>query len=528
MRRKIIAATFILALACVAWMGFSGTAQNAYKNILKLQRVMDIVSQVYVEEVDANAITEAAIESMLKELDPHSVYFPPKESKAVAEQMQGDFEGIGATIEIVQNWPAVVTTVAGAPANRMGILAGDRIVKINDEKTEGWQLEQVTSKLRGPKGTKVHLTIQRPGTSESIDVDIVRDKIPLSTVASKFMLDKETGYISISMFSTKTADDVEKALQELEAQGLKNLILDLRGNGGGVLQQAFLVVDKFIPGDKLVVYTRGRIASANEDFYSSYKPKFRPYPLIVLMDRGAASASEVVAGAIQDLDRGLILGERSFGKGLTQLEYPLNDGSAVRITVGRYYTPSGRLIQRDYKDKSLKDYYRERMDENVTDSTKIFHTAKGRAVYGGGGIVPDHHIDSDTVGTYARYLWMKGAIRDFSNKFLEEQGPALRDRYKNDLPGFLKNYQTPEADLQAVVKTGETKGVPFDKAGYVQDKDFLANVLKAEAARYIWGNDASARVRIELDNVALEALKYFKEAQKFADHFMKTTSDGKN
>ncbi|NUM79209.1 S41 family peptidase [bacterium] len=519
MKRKFILPIMLIVVVVVALAGFTDTAQNTYKNIIKLQKVLDLISQTYVEDVDQGKLVDDAIIGALKGLDPHSVYIPPKEMKTVREEFQGNFEGIGIQFEIVNGVLTVVTPVPGTPSERVGLLAGDKIIKINNVATKGITNEEVFSKLRGPKGTSVHLTIERPGMNDLLEFDVVRDKIPLYSVDAKFMLDNKTGYIRFNKFAETTADEIEQALQELEAKGMQQLILDLRNNGGGYLDQAFAITDKFLPGGKKIVYTLGRIPNSSKEYLSNSKPNYRKMPLIVLINRGSASASEIVSGAIQDLDRGIVVGERSFGKGLVQQQYELNDGSAVRVTTARYYTPSGRLIQRPYDGKSLEDYYAEaRLDTLHTDSTKVYYTGMGRKVFGGGGIVPDYHVDNDTISAYYVKLLSRGVFREFTNVYLERKGPQLRDQFKSNMTKFLSSFELSDSELQEMVKMGDGKGIPFDETSFQKDKTDMKNIIKAEVARYIWGNNEAALVRVQSDNVVSESMKFFPEAKKFSDN----------
>ncbi|MCB0834811.1 MAG: S41 family peptidase, partial [Bacteroidetes bacterium] len=338
-KRKLIFGSVLIG--CVFAFAFTNIGQNTYRNIVKFNSVMDLISKAYVEEVDTDKLVDDAIVSVLKGLDPHSVYIPPKELKQVKEEFQGNFEGIGSQIDVINGQLTIVTPIVGSPSERLGIQGGDRVMKIDGESTKGITVEDAVKKLRGPKGTVVHVSIDRPAMDGLLEFSIVRDKIPVYSVDAKFMLDSKTGYIRFVRFAQTTADEIEQALQELEAQGMKQLILDLRNNGGGILEEAQMIVDKFLPGGEMIVYMRGRIPGSVQNFFSSDKRTYRKYPVVIMINRASASASEIVAGAFQDLDRGLVVGERSFGKGLVQNQWDLNDGSAVRITIARYYTPSG-------------------------------------------------------------------------------------------------------------------------------------------------------------------------------------------
>ncbi|HMW32444.1 MAG TPA: S41 family peptidase [bacterium] len=517
MRKKWLIAVGV-GIAAIGILGFTGPGQNAYKSIQKLQYVLSIVTQTYVEDVNSDKLVEDAIVGALKGLDPHSIYIPPKEMKTVKEEFQGNFDGIGSQLDVINGIPTIVTPIPGSPSEKVGLLAGDKILKINDEPTKGFTIDQAVSRLRGPKGTKVRIAVQRTGVNEMLDFEIVRDKIPVYSVDAKFMIDEKTGYIRFVRFAETTEEEIEQALKELEAQGMQQLVLDVRNNGGGYLEEAQRIVDKFIPGGKKIVYTKGRIANASRDYFSSDKTTYRKYPIIILVNRGSASASEIVAGAIQDLDRGIVVGERTFGKGLVQNQFDLNDGSSVRVTTARYYTPSGRLIQRPYDGKSLDQYYGEvRRDTVHSDTTHIYYTASGRKVFGGGGIVPDYHIDNDTVSAYYVKLWGRGIFRDFTNDYLEKNGPKLRDQYKDQFKKFTAGFQISDEDFDALIKMGESRGIAKEADAIVRDKEDMSNFVKAEVARFIWGSYAAAQVRSMTDSAILKTAKYFGEAKKFAD-----------
>jgi carboxyl-terminal processing protease len=485
----------------------------------KLNGVLDIIEKTYVEDVDANKMVDDAIVGALKALDPHSVYIPPKEMKQVKEEFQGNFEGIGISFEIVNGILTVVSPIPGTPSDRAGILAGDKIIQIDRKSAKDITNEDVFKRLKGPKGTTVHVTIERPGVNELLEFDIVRDKIPIFTVDAKFMLDDETGFVRLNKFAETSEKEIEQALRELQEAGMKRLILDLRNNGGGYLEQAEMIVDKFLPAGKMIVYTKGRIANSSREYKSSSKLSHRKIPLIILVNRFSASASEIVSGALQDLDRAIVVGERTFGKGLVQSQYDLNDGSAVRITTARYYTPSGRLIQRPYNGKSIEDYYAEAHlnDTLHTDSSKVFYTSMGRKVFGGGGIVPDYHLTNDSFTVYYAKLWSKGVFREYVNKFLEKNGPSLRAQFKERYATFLKSYSISDPEFHALIQLGVEKGLPADELAIAKDGVDMKNAIKAEVARYIWSLNESAQVRLISDPVIEQAVKYFPEAKKFSE-----------
>ena len=385
---------------------FSG--DNLRDSIRKFNDVLTYTEKYYVEEVDTQKLVEAAIDGMMNKLDPHSVYIPPEQFTQVEESFRGDFEGIGIEFQIVNDTLTVVSPISGGPSEALGILPGDRIIKIEDENVISITNDQVRNKLRGKAGTEVKVTIIRVGVNKPVEYNIIRDKIPLYSVDTHFMLDEYTGYVSVSRFSETTYNELLEALNDLNKKGMQQLVMDLRGNPGGYLNQAVKISDLFIDGKKKIVYTKGRRPEFDEDYFASEKSLFESMPLIVLINRGSASASEIVSGAVQDWDRGLIVGETSFGKGLVQRQFELPDNSALRLTISQYFTPSGRLIQRDYKHKKNKeDYYSELSEDSTAEGDNLNHTAeqdssrpvyktnKGRLVYGGGGITPDYVIKSE-------------------------------------------------------------------------------------------------------------------------------------
>jgi carboxyl-terminal processing protease len=356
MYKKIALYLSLLGFGIIAGVFLSPliSSDNLFDQLEKYKFVFNTAYKNYVDDVSANALTEAAIKGMLGSLDPHSQYINKEEIQSVNEDMQGSFEGIGVQFDIINDTITVISPIAGGPSEAVGILAGDKIVKIDGVSAIGLKQDDVPKKLRGPKGTKVELDIFRPGMEGTLKFTIIRDKIPLHSVSAAYMFyGTDIGVISVNRFSATTHEEIVNAANDLRKQGMKRLILDLRNNPGGLLNQAFLVADEFLPGEgDTIVYTRGRAFDANEVFRARKGQQLENIPLIVLIDNGSASASEIVSGAVQDLDRGLVVGITSFGKGLVQRQIPLPDGSAFRLTISRYYTPSGRCIQRPFEDKN--------------------------------------------------------------------------------------------------------------------------------------------------------------------------------
>lgn len=508
---------------------FSG--DNLRDSIRKFNDVLTYTEKYYIEEVDTQKLVEAALNGMFNQLDPHSVYIPAKEFTAVEESFRGDFEGIGIEFQIVNDTLTVVSPITGGPSEQLGILPGDRIVKIDGKSVIGITNDEVRQKLRGKAGTQVNVTIVRPGSTKQLEYTIVRDKIPIYSVDAHFMIDDKTGYVSVSRFSETTFDELTNALKDLNAKGMKQLLLDLRGNPGGYLNQAVQIADLFIDGKKKIVYTVGRRNEFNEEYFASETFPYEKIPLIVLINRGSASASEIVSGAVQDWDRGLVVGETSFGKGLVQRQFQLFDNSAIRLTISEYFTPSGRLIQRDYKNKKdKKDYYSEISDREESEGDNIEHTAekdstkptyktliKKRNVFGGGGITPDYIVKSKTLTEYTQNLLKENLFYSFVLGYLDTHSNEIKNKYGNDLTKFRKEFLINTDLLNSFVNFAKTKKIEFNQSDFEKDKDYIAARLKAQIARNFWKNDGWYSVLLEGDSQFRKALELFKEAKDLAN-----------
>ncbi len=440
--------TFIVAILMI--LSLSAMSQRL-GNQNKINQTLLYIDRFYVEEIDRDKIMDKGIESMLHELDPHSVYIPAKDVKKSTEALYGNFEGSGIAFQIMKDTINVVEVTKGGPSETVGILAGDKIIRIDDKPAVGDSITNswVFKKLRGKKGTHVKIEVIR-NNKNVIEFDVIRDKIPIKSVDTYFMINKNTGYIALIRFSATSADEVRTAINELKEQGMENLIFDLRGNGGGFMNAAVDICDEFLPKDKLIVYTEG-LNQSNEYLKSTEKGSFEKGRLVILIDENSASSSEIVSGAIQDHDRGIIIGRRSFGKGLVQRMFPLNDGGQLRITTSRYHTPSGRCIQKPYND-GLEAYYNDIMNRynnkelidpdsiRVPDSLKYF-TTKKRVVYGGGGIVPDIFVPIDTTRASDYYIEIrgKGLINNFTLEYVNKNREELLKKYPT-FEEFDKNY----------------------------------------------------------------------------------------
>ncbi len=501
---------------------------NIYEQVTKISHVLNMASKNYVDDVDTQKLTEAAIKGMLGELDPHSVYISAKEMQKVTEDFKGSFDGIGVEFDVVHDTITIVTAINGGPSEALGILAGDKIVKIDGQSAIKLTREEVPKKLRGPKGTQVTVEILREGESKTLEFTITRDKIPLYSVSAGFMIEgTNTGFISVNRFAETTASEVIEAARRLKAEGMKKLVLDLRGNPGGYMEQATLIADQFLDGGHKIVYTKCRRPEWEETKYSVSGDEFEKLPLIVLINGGSASASEIVSGAIQDLDRGLIVGETSFGKGLVQKQFDLGDGSAFRLTISRYYTPSGRTIQRDYKDKNK--YYqgvgREEGEEgdNIAHSVDskdtnrpLFKTVGGRKVFGGGGITPDYIVKPDTINMLSRKLRAKNVFAEYVvSTYMKDHGPSLRTKYSS-MQQFVRDFTVDKQMINGIKELAKAKGVEWNDKEYEQDEDFILTELKGRVAYGIWGTNGFTACYVKSDKQLQKALSLFPEAMRIA------------
>ena len=514
-----------LLIGTVLTTVFSG--DNIYVQFDKFEHVLSLTEKNYVDDIDTQKLVEGAIRGLLNTLDPHSVYIPAAQLQRVNEEFQGSFDGIGIEFDVLNDTLTVISPIPGGPSEALGILAGDKIVKIDSESAIGIKREDVVKKLRGPKGTRVKVNIVRAGTKGDLDFEIVRDKIPLYSVDVSFMYKDDIGYIRINRFSQTTRDEFVEALAKLNEQGMKKLIVDLRDNPGGYLDQAFKVADELLAKGKKVVYTKGRKSEFNEEYVTGGNAHFDKGSLIILVNHGSASASEIVAGAVQDWDRGLIVGETTFGKGLVQRQFDLSDGSAFRLTIARYYTPSGRLIQRPY-GKSLDDYrtapylQNEAEGENLEhtveeDSSRpVYKTSGGRTVYGGGGITPDHIVKYERYTDYAVKLFSKAIFVEFGNRYLDREGKEMRDRYGKDAKKFQHEFTVTDAMMLEMIDLAKANGVEFNKEQYEKDLRRIRAAVKAQIARNLFGNEGRFQVLLSDDNQFQKAITLFPEAEKIA------------
>jgi carboxyl-terminal processing protease len=460
-------------------------------------------------------LTEAAIRGMFSTLDPHSIYIEPEDNEQIQEEFAGKFQGIGVQFQIIEDTITVITAISGGPSEQLGIRSGDRIIQIEDTSSVGFTNEMVLRRLRGEKGSEVNVTIKRPNVKDPINYSIIRDDIPLYTVDASYMLDEQTGYIKINRFAATTHDEFISASENLKEKGMKRLVLDLRGNPGGYLSQAIAIAEEFFPRGTELVSTKSKHNRFNGEYFSRKDGDYKDKPVIVLVDEGAASASEIVSGAIQDHDRGLIVGKRTFGKGLVQQQYELIDKSSVRVTISRYYTPSGRLIQKPFVEGGEEYAYEIFRRDNAMDDASEFinhipdslkyTTDAGRTVYGGGGIVPDYIVPRDTAtSAYVfNYAIRQRASFDYVRTFLDENGDNFRNKWEDDFQNFRENFEWEESQVEGlkslllergmvISDTVETPNFRQDSlfvpTGHFEDVSWLLEGrMKAELARQIWG-----------------------------------------
>ncbi len=485
----------------------------------KIEEILRFVEAKYVEDVERDELVEAAINSILEELDPHSSYIPEDELENVNASLEGSFDGIGIQFTIIDDTIQVISPLAGGPSETLGIRAGDKIVEINDTTVAGIGItdSKIMKRLRGKKGTDVKIGIQRGDNPEVIHFDITRDQIPDYSLDVSYMVDDRIGFIKINRFSSTTYEEFMKAVEKLDESGMKDLIIDVRQNPGGYLQAATKIVGQLFDDKRLLVYTEGRTQRRNE--YKSTGRNFYDIDnVVVLIDEGSASASEILAGAVQDSDRGKIIGRRSFGKGLVQEQYNLNDGSALRLTVARYYTPSGRSIQKPYKgkkgdyDKDIAERFDKGEMENqdsiiVSDSTR-YYTEDGRVVYGGGGITPDIFVALDPVLNNSYFLKTSQYIMEFSYSYLNKNRDKIGEYSSAD--DFVRKYTVNDKLLEQFSDYALKKGVKKDKRAFRKAKTAIANRIKAHFARGLFKDEGFYKAWNHEDEMFAEAIKGLK------------------
>jgi carboxyl-terminal processing protease len=481
--------------------GWGLQAQVLNEQVMKFGTVLDRIQKYYVDSTNQELLVEDAIKGLLKELDPHSSYLTPKEVEEMNEPLQGNFEGIGVSFNILNDTVYIISPISGGPSEKVGIMAGDRIIKVDGKNIAGISItnDQVFALLKGKKGTRVNISILRKGEG-LIDFDVTRDKIPIYSVDASYNAGEGIGYIKLNRFSMTTMDEFQKAIKSLKEENVKNLILDLTGNGGGYLDVAISLADQFLESNKLVLYTQG-VNSPKQEYFSTREGSFEKGHLVILIDEGSASASEIVTGAIQDWDRGIIVGRRSYGKGLVQKQMPLPDRSMIRLTVAKYYTPTGRLIQKPYKmdredyDKDLLNRYMNgemahKDSIHFPDSLKYYTLKNTRLVYGGGGIMPDYFVSIDTsyYSDYYRQLIRKGLLNRFVLQYVDSRRNELHKKYP-DFASFKSGFTLTEDFLTGFYNFASENGLPKNDKDLALSGNQIQLLLKSYIARDLWSNN---------------------------------------
>jgi carboxyl-terminal processing protease len=490
------------------------------ENDRKLNAILNLIAQDYVDTTNLKDLVEMSIPQILSKLDPHTSYFSADELKAATDDLNGSFSGIGISFVMVNDTIGVVEVIPGGPSEKVGLMAGDKIVMIDDSVATGEKMTsgEVMKRLRGDKGTTVKLGIKRQNSSKMLNFTVTRGDIPVNTVDAYYMLDKNTGYIKINQFGRHTYDEFLTAMASLQEEGAKRYMIDLRGNGGGFMEMAVLMANEFLPADQPIVFTKGRYKRDDSEVWSDGNGSFQDAEVAVLIDEFSASASEIFAGALQDNDRGLIVGCRSFGKGLVQKEFVLPDSSAIRLTTARYYTPSGRCIQKDYKE-GMVDYEKEVLERYLSgelysrdsmkiDKSQVFTTLiSGRTVYGGGGIVPDIFVARDTTGITNYYIevFNAGLLQRYAFNYCDNHRASLNKM--EDYNQFMRTAPSDDAITKDFADFAAANGIAPRWYYINQSQELIATNLKALIARDIFGSQAYYPIVNRNDNTIQAALK---------------------
>jgi carboxyl-terminal processing protease len=503
-------------------------AQLLSEETIKIGKTLNLIEEYYVDTASISRITENAIISMLRELDPHSTYISAKDVKEMNEPLLGNFDGIGIQFNVLRDTIIVIEPISGGPSDKAGLLAGDRIVSINGEDVAGKGISTngVRSRLLGPKGTKVSINVFRRGEKNILDFTIIRDKIPINSLDAAYMLNSETGYVRFNKFAATTDREFREALVRLRKANMRNIIIDLRGNGGGFMAASTQLASHFFADGKLLVYLSGR-KTPRQEYKSSGSGDLTSARVVVLTDDGSASASEIVAGAIQDWDRGVIIGRRTFGKGLVQNAFTLTDGSMIRLSIARYYTPAGRSIQSPYNEgyeKYLENYTRRFINGEMMsadsvhfpDSLKFKTLVNQRVVYGGGGIMPDVFVAVDTsnYSNYYRTLVRRGIFNSFILEYADKNRAAINSKFKT-FEDFKNGFEFSPDEIRSFREKGETAGVKFAEDQFRKSENEILLVLKALLANNIWQTNEYFRIINEQDNIIAEALKVISDEKLY-------------
>ena len=514
MRKILFVAGLSLALSITV------SAQRSMPQALqKLLNAEYAISTLYVDTINEDKLVEEAIKGMLESLDPHSSYTDAKETKELEEPLQGEFSGVGIQFNMNKDTLYVIQTIPGGPSERVGVLAGDRIIYVNDTTIAGVKMKNsdIQKRLRGKKGTNVTIKVKRPGVKDLITFRITRDNIPLHSIDAKYMLDERTGYLRISRFGAKTHEEMMDALKELKKQGMTQLIMDLNDNGGGYLNAAIDMCNEFLDHGQLMVYTEGENSPRNEANANGWG-NYKTLPMVVMVNQYSASAAEIFAGAMQDWDRAVVVGRRTFGKGLVQRPFKFDDGSMMRLTVARYYTPSGRCIQKPYSRGDKKAYEKELLDRynegeyysldsiQFNDSLRYTTRINGRTIYGGGGVMPDIFVPVDTTeySTYYRDMTAKGILNQYAIKYVDKNRKAISKQFKT-VKDFDNGFTVSDEMMRDFIAMGEQDSVKYDEEKYRTSESLLKDIVKGLIARDVYSSASAYSVVINHRNRDLQA-----------------------
>lgn len=528
-KMKYLAAAVICAAATFGISAQYSRSNSASRQQQKLLMVENIVNNLYVDNVDEEKIVENAVRGILENLDPHSSYSTKEETTSSQETMQGSFSGIGIQFNMQKDTLYVVQTIAGGPSEKVGILPGDRFIAVDDSIIAGRKLKNtdIMKRLRGPKGTKVNIKVKRGSNAELLEFRITRDDIPLNSIDAVYMADGKTGYIRLSRFAATSYKEFKDAITKLKKQGMQQLILDLTDNGGGYMQIAAQIANEMLNRGNLIVYTQGR-KSPRQNLNADGSGTFRTQKVVVMINQFSASASEILSGAVQDWDRGVVVGRRSFGKGLVQREFLLPDSSSFRLTIARYYTPSGRNIQKPYVKGDREDYDKDIIDRynhgelqsadsiHFADSLKHTTLRLHRTVYGGGGIMPDVFVPLDTTQytDYHRRLVAKGIIPQFALRYVDKNRADLKAQYP-DAQKFIKEFTVTDEMLNNLVDAGKAEKVDFDKSQFAKLKEMLRTFVKAAIANDLFSTGAYFQIVNEQNDIYKEALSIINDDARY-------------
>jgi carboxyl-terminal processing protease len=527
MRKPRFLPVAVLAIVLSALAGglFGSRALARQDEVSQQYRVftsaLDAIEREYVDDVPSDRLIYSAIDGMLHTLDPHSSFFDPKSYAQMRERQEGRYYGLGITIQAIDGDITVMSIFEGSPAYKKGLRRGDILAKVGDLDMKGWTTDQAVKKLKGPKGTLVNVSIKRRGYDGLINMDVVRDEVNITTVRAAFMIDKDTGYVKLDQFTETSDRELGDALQKLNASGMTRLVFDLRENPGGALDQAIRIANRFLPRGDMIVYTRGRVPNANQNYVATEQSQYTHMPVVTLVNRNSASASEIVSGALQDHDRALIVGETTFGKALVQSVYPISDQAGVAVTTGRYYTPSGRLIQRpwdgtfdEYLTYTLRD---QTSGERQHKASDLKLTDAGRKVYSGGGIEPDKFVvgagmEGFNPTRFGRLLFARQEFANFADQFRAEGDTRLSDANKNKKP-IAKGFVVNDAMIADFRSTITARKVKIDEESFAKDDTFIRAMIHFEIDSALFGMEEARRNLIAKDPQAQFALGQFPEAE---------------